>query len=115
MNDPARDRLQVGEAAVARIAAAAAAGVPGVVALRSDLGQALLGLAGPLLGERAPTGGATAVVAGGRAEVSLTLVTTLGVNPRDLAETVQREVAARLLADTALVATVTVTIADIQL
>lgn len=41
--------VHVGDAVVARIAAERARRVPGVVALRADLGQALLGLAGSVL------------------------------------------------------------------
>ncbi|MFR9804685.1 Asp23/Gls24 family envelope stress response protein [Pseudonocardia sp. RS010] len=113
-------RLTVGDAVVARIAAAAAREVPGVVALRPDLGQTLLGLAGSLLGDRFADGalsaaGASASVDGGRAEVALTLVTTLGHNTRDLCTAVQRAVAARVRAGTGLDAVVTVTVADVLL
>ncbi|MCE3552293.1 Asp23/Gls24 family envelope stress response protein [Pseudonocardia sp. RS11V-5] len=113
-------RLTVGDAVVARIAAATAREVPGVVALRPDLAQTLLGLAGSLLGDR-PAGdalsaaGASAAVQQGRAEVALTLVTTLGHNTRDLSATVQRAVAARVRAETGLDAVVSVTIADVLL
>ncbi|WP_345423789.1 Asp23/Gls24 family envelope stress response protein [Pseudonocardia xishanensis] len=104
-----------GDAAVARIAAAVAAEVPGVVALRPDLGQTLLGIAGSLLGESGVGTGATAVVEGGRAEITLTLVTSLGHNTRDLCTAVQRAVAARVQQDTGLTAVVTVTVADVLL
>jgi uncharacterized alkaline shock family protein YloU len=113
-------RLTVGDAVVARIAAATAREVPGVVALRPDLAQTLLGLAGSLLGERSSgdalsAAGASAAVHPGGAEVSLTLVTTLGHNTRDLCAAVQRAVADRVRADTGLDAVVTVTVADVLL
>lgn len=106
-------RARIGDAAVARIAAAVAAEVPGVVALRPDLGQTLLSLAGSLLGDPTAGTGATAVVTGDRVDVTVTLVTTLGHNARDLCAAVQRAVAERIRADTALAAVVTVTVADI--
>jgi uncharacterized alkaline shock family protein YloU len=113
-------RLTVGDAVVARIAAAAAREVPGVVALRPDLAQTLLGLAGSLLGDRSAgdalsAAGASAAVRPGRAEVVLALVTTLGHNTRDLSVAVQRAVAARVRAETGLDAVVTVTVADVLL
>ncbi|GAA4676065.1 hypothetical protein GCM10023215_05180 [Pseudonocardia yuanmonensis] len=113
-------RLTVGDAVVARIAAAAAREVPGVVALLPALAQTLLGLAGSLLGDRSAgdalsAAGASAAVRGRRAEVSLTLVTTLGHNARDLCTAVQRAVADRVRADTGLDALVTVTVADVLL
>lgn len=103
-------RVIFGDTAVARIAAAVAAGVPGVDSLRPDLSQALLGLVGA-----EPVRGATAAVRKDRAEVALTVVTTLGHNPRDLCRAVQRAVAETLRRETGLVATVTVTVADILL
>jgi uncharacterized alkaline shock family protein YloU len=111
-------RLRVGDSAVARIAAQRAALVPGVVGLRADLAQVLLGVAGTVLGQdrsRLPTDGVNAVVSGGSVEVSVTLVTRLGHNCRDVAREVQREVAAAVTAQTGLSATVTVTIADVLL
>jgi uncharacterized alkaline shock family protein YloU len=112
-------RLTVGDAVVARLAAAAAREVPGVVALRPALAQTLLGLAGSLLGDRSDgalsAAGASAAVQAGRAEIALTLVTTLGHNARDLSAAVQRAVAARVRHETGLDAVVTVTIADVLL
>ncbi|MFC5948180.1 Asp23/Gls24 family envelope stress response protein [Pseudonocardia lutea] len=113
-------RLTVGDAVVARLAAAAAREVPGVVALRPDLAQTLLGLAGSLLGDRSggdalSAAGASAAVDGRRAEIALTLVTTLGHNARDLCAAVQRAVAERVRADTGLDAVVSVTVADVLL
>lgn len=101
-------RVIFSDAAVARIAAAVAREVPGVESLRPDLSQTLLGLVGA-----EPVRGATAAVQEGRVEVTLTVVTTLGHNPRDLCAEIQRAVVARVRRETALVATVTVTIADI--
>jgi len=111
-------RLNVGDSAVARIAAQRAARVPGVVALRADLTQALLGIAGSVLGTdrtRLPTDGVNAVVQDAAAEVSITIATRLGHNCRDLAQTVQREVAAEVAAQTGLTVTVRVTIVDVLL
>ncbi len=109
-------RMHVSDAVVARVAAQQAQRVPGVVALRADLGQALLGIAGSVLGQDRPTlsaDGVGATVNGRSAEVSVTIVTRLGHNCRDLAQAVPREVAAEVSAYTALDVHVQVTIADI--
>ena len=111
-------RLNVGDSAVARIAAHRAAAVPGVVALRADLTQTLLAVAGSVLGQdrsRLPTDGVNAAVRDDRAEVSITIATRLGHNCRDLARTVQREVAAEVAAQTGLDVTVRVTIVEVLL
>jgi uncharacterized alkaline shock family protein YloU len=111
-------RMHVGDAVVARVAARHARQVPGVVALRADLAQALLGVAGAVLGQDRswlPADGVTAAVHGGSAEVQVTIVSRLGHNCRDLARAVQREVAAGVRDYTALDALVTVTIADVLL
>jgi uncharacterized alkaline shock family protein YloU len=111
-------RLRIGDSAVARIAAQRAALVPGVVGLRADLTQVLLGVAGTVLGHdrsRLPTDGVNAVVDGGSAGVTVTVVTRLGHNCRDVARAVQREVAAEVAAQTGLDVTVTVTVADVLL
>ena len=108
--------LHVGDRVVARVAGRAARAVPGVVALRPDLTQALLGIAGTAFGqERGPLSadGASAVVEGGHAEVSLTVVARLGHNCRDLAAAVQRAVTAEVAAYTGLDVLVRVTIADV--
>jgi uncharacterized alkaline shock family protein YloU len=109
-------RMHVGDAVVARVAARRARMVPGVVELRADLTQTLLGMAGSVLHQDRswlPTDGVSAVVHGGSAEVSVTVVTRLGHNCRDLARAVQREVMAEVSAYTGLDALVTVTIADV--
>jgi uncharacterized alkaline shock family protein YloU len=109
-------RLHVGDRAVAAIAAARAARIPGVVALRADRTQALLGVAATVLGQdrsRLPTDGVHAVVRGPTAEVAVTIATRLGHNCHDLAQTVQREVAAEVAAQTGLAVTVRVTIVDV--
>jgi uncharacterized alkaline shock family protein YloU len=111
-------RLRIGDSAVARIAARRAALVPGVVGLRADLAQALLGVAGSVLGRdrsRLPTDGVNAVVHEGSAAVSVTVVTRLGHNCRDVAQAVQQQVAAEVAAQTGLTVTVSVTIADVLL
>ncbi len=111
-------RVRIGDSAVARIAAQRAALVPGVVALRADLGQALLGVAVSVLGQdrsRLPTDGVTAVVDGHSAEVSVTVVTRIGHNCRDVARAVQEAVAAEVAAQTGLTVSVTVTVADVLL
>lgn len=110
-------RLHVGDTAVARIAAQRARRVPGVVALRADLAQALLGIADAVLGqERAPrTDGVKAAVNGDSAEVTVTVVTRLGHNCRDVARAVQREVADEIARHTGLQVQVSVTVADILL
>lgn len=113
-------RYHVADVAVARIAARAARRVPGVVALRADLQQTLLRIAGSWT----PTGpvppelrtdGVVAAVHGGSAEVSITLVTRLGHHCRDLAAAVRETVSDEVRSTTGLPATVRVTIADIQL
>lgn len=112
-------RFHVGDQAVARIAARAARGVPGVVALRADLQQTLLGIAGgwaataPVSPELRSEG-VVAAVRDGAAEVSVTLVTRLGFRCRDLAAAVRTAVADEVQATTGLSATVRVTIADIE-
>ncbi len=115
---PRGTRLHVGDSAVARIAAQRAALVPGVVGLRADLAQVLLGVAGSVLGRnrsRLPVDGVTAVVHGGSAAVSVTVVTRLGHNCREVAQEVQEQVAAEVAAQTGLTVAVTVTIADVLL
>lgn len=110
--------LHVGDTAVARIAAQRARQVPGVVALRADLVQALLGLAGSALGhDRSPlpADGVHAAVREGSAEVSVTVVTRLGHNCRDVVMAVQREVTAEVTATTGLDVVVRVTVADVLL
>ena len=111
-------RYHVGDLAVARIAARRARAVPGVVSLRADLSQTLLGLAGTWLNpDPVPAElraeGVSAAVHGDRADVRVTVVTEFGHNCRDLAALVRREVAAAVAAATGLEATVRVTIADI--
>ena len=119
MTEPAPPvRLHVGDAVVARVAAHRARLVPGVVALRPDLAQTLIGIAGTVLGQdrsRPPLQGVSATVHGRSAEVSITIVTRLGHNCRDLAVAVQREVAAEVSAYTGLDVVVRVTVADVLL
>ena len=94
--------VHVGDALVARIAAEAATGVPGVVGLRGDLAGALLELAGSVLRRRGPAAGVTARVDGRQADVTLGVVTRLGHNCRDVAQQVQRAVGAAVEAYTGL-------------
>jgi uncharacterized alkaline shock family protein YloU len=111
-------RVHIGDAVVARVAAQRARKVPGVVALRADLAQALLGFADTLLHTRGgalPTDGVHASVHGTSADVSITLATRLGHNCRDVAQAVQREVAAEVHAYTGLDVTVRVTVAEVLL
>lgn len=121
MTGPAQDprmRLRVGDAVVARVAARSARTVPGVVALRADLGQALLGFGRSVLGHREvplPTDGVGAVVDDDTAEVTITLATRLGFNCRDLAQAVQRQVAADVGAYTGLEVAVRVVIVEVLL
>lgn len=112
--------VHVGDAVVARIAAERARRVPGVVALRADLSQALLGLAGSvLLRDRGPgtlpTDGVQAQVHGSSADVTITLATRLGHNCRDLAQAVQVAVADEVRAYTGLDAVVRVVVSDVLL
>lgn len=106
-------RLTVGDAAVARIAEDRARRVPGVVAFRADLSQALLGVADTILGRPLRTDGVTAAVRGPTGDVSVTVVTRLGHNCRDLAQAVQLAVAAEVAELTGLVVEVGVTVADV--
>ncbi|GAA2564533.1 Asp23/Gls24 family envelope stress response protein [Pseudonocardia hydrocarbonoxydans] len=113
-------RLHVGDAVVARVAAHHARRVPGVVALRADLTQALLGLADSVLHPdrdrgALPADGVHAEVRGGSAEVTVTLVTRLGFTCRDVAQAVQREVAAEVGAYTGLDVLVRVVVAEVLL
>lgn len=113
-------RVHVGDAVVARVAAHRARRVPGVVALRADLTQALLGLAGSWLDRdrdrgSLPADGVHASVDGAAAEVTITLAIRLGSNCRDVAQAVQREVAAEVGAYTGLDVVVTVVVAEVLL
>ncbi len=113
-------RVHVGDAVVARVAAERARRVPGVVALRADLTQALLGLADSVLHrDRAagtlPTDGVQAQVHGTSTDVTITLATRLGHNCRDLAVAVQEAVAEEVHGYTGLDAVVRVTIAEVLL
>lgn len=111
-------RIRIGDAVVARVAAQRTRRVPGVVALRADLAQALLGIAGSVLGHDPagmPADGVSASVHSGAADVSVTVVTRLGYNCRDLAQEIQREVQREVSAYTGLDVIVRVTIADVLL
>jgi uncharacterized alkaline shock family protein YloU len=111
-------RVHVSDTAVARVAAHRALAVPGVLALQADLGQAMPAVAGSRLGSevrRPHPAGAVAEVGDGTVAVALTVVTGLGHNCRELAQQVQRAVAAEIAGYTGLAATVTVTIAEIVL
>lgn len=110
-------RMHVGHAVVARVAAHHARQVPGVT-LRAGLAQALIGAAGTVVGQDRswlPADGVAATVRDGSAEVTVTIVTRLGHNCRDLAQAVQREVATGVRAYTGLETLVTVTVADVLL
>jgi uncharacterized alkaline shock family protein YloU len=111
-------RVLVSDTAVARVAAHRALAVPGVLALQADLTQTVLGIAGAWLGpggRSEPPAGAAAEVRDQTVQVALTVVTGLGQNCRDLAQAVQRAVAAEIAGYTGLVATVTVTISEVLL
>jgi uncharacterized alkaline shock family protein YloU len=88
-------RFHVADAVVARVAELRARQVPGVVALRP--------------------GGTGAAVHGDSADVTVAVVTRLGHNCRDLAQAVQREVAAEVARFTGLATVVAVTIVEILL
>jgi uncharacterized alkaline shock family protein YloU len=112
--------VRVGDVVVARVAAERARRVPGVVALRADLTQALLGLAGSVLHRdrsagALPTDGVHAQVHGTQADVTITLATRLGHNCRDLAQQVQVAVAEEVRAYTGLDTVVRVVVADVLL
>jgi uncharacterized alkaline shock family protein YloU len=119
VTEPGPDvRVHVADLVVARVAAHRARRVPGVVALQADLAQVLLGAAGSVRGQERsalPVDGVSAVVDGGCAEVSVTIVTRLGHNCRDLAQAVQREVTAEVAAYTGLEVQVGVTVAAVLL
>ncbi len=115
---PPAVRVHVGDAVLAKVAAHTARGMPGVVALRADLAQALLGIADAVLGQEGSWLPADGVSVGGDAgsvEVSVTIVTRLGHNCRDLIGSVQREVAAAVAAYTGLDVAVSVTVAEVLL
>lgn len=113
---PAEDVVfHVGDALVARVAAERAAAVPGVAGLRGDLAGTLLGLAGSALGRRPPTPGVVARVDGRQAAVEVNVVTRIGHNCRDLAQAVQREVAAAVRSRTGLETLVRVTVVEVLL
>ena len=106
-------RIRISDTAVARVAAHWAQGRSGVLALPAGLGRTVLGFAGSVPDAQTLPAGASATVRDGSVEVALTLVTRLGHNCRDLAQAVQREVAAEVRAYTGLSAVVSVTIAEI--
>lgn len=113
-------RYHVADLAVARIAASRARSVPGVIALRPDLSQTLLGLAGSWLStDPVPpelrAEGVVAAVHRDRVEVQVAIAVRLAGSCRKLAETVQHEVADAVQVATGLEATVRVTIVDIDL
>jgi uncharacterized alkaline shock family protein YloU len=111
-------RIRISETVVARLAARHALAVPGVLALRADLGRTLLAAAGSALGSavrRASPVGASATVADGRAVVAVTVATRLGYNCRDVAQAVQHATATATATYTGLEVTVVVTVADVLL
>lgn len=120
---PASVTLHVGPAAVARIAAYYTRQDPGVLALHPDLPQYLTGIADQVLGRRPPadpdlaTGGVSVTIdtANGRAHVSITIITRIGINCRTIADTIQHDVAEQIFAHTKLIAHIAITIADIAL
>jgi uncharacterized alkaline shock family protein YloU len=111
-------RVRVSEALVARLAAHHALEVPGVLALRAELGRALLAATGSALAGTTPrtsSSGAIATVKDGRATVAITVVTRLGHNCRDLARAVQLATATAVAGYTGLEVTVAVTVAEVVL
>lgn len=112
---PPAVRLQVGDAAVAAIAAAAARPVPGVVALRADLARPAQGLVSSASRRPSAVQGVAAVVVDDAAEVAVAVVTRLGHNCRDLAAAVQQAVTRLLVEQTGLTVRVQVTVAEVLL
>jgi uncharacterized alkaline shock family protein YloU len=111
-------QIRISDTLVARVAAQCALRTPGVVALHADLGQALLGIVGSVLGPdtmQPPPAGASADVGNGTVAVRVTVATRIGHNCRDLAQALQRDVGAEVAAYTGLAPVVTVTIAEILL
>lgn len=117
MVSPGPVTVQIADMVVARVAARRALAVPGVVALQADIGKAVLGMAGSMLGPMAqrPPAGASAEVRDGAVTVRLTVVTRLGYNCRDLAHAVQVDVADDVARYTGMRTVVTVTVADVLL
>lgn len=107
-------RLIIEDAAVARLAAARAARVPGVAALRPDPARTAGALPGADRPSRAADG-VGVVVHGDATEITVAIVTRLGDNCRDVAVAVQRAVRAELSEQAGLAVRVTVTIADVLL
>lgn len=116
---PTPPHLHVSDTVVARVAAYHACRVPGVLRLRPDLAQTMVGIATRLLrprdGEhRIPIDGVTAAVEDGHAEIGIALVTRWGANCRNIAEQVQYQVAEQVRSYTGLPATVSITITDVD-
>ncbi|MDQ4104789.1 MAG: Asp23/Gls24 family envelope stress response protein [Actinomycetota bacterium] len=116
---PAHPQLRVSDTVVARVAAYYAGKVPGVLRLRPNLAQSLVSVTTRLFcprdGEpRISTDGVTATVEEGRADINISLVTQWGRNCRDVAEQVQDEVAEQVRSYTGLIATISVTITDVD-
>ncbi len=112
--------LRISDTAVARAAAYYAGRVPGVLRLWPDLAQTMASVStrrfpAPDGEYRIPTDGVTAIVTDGRVLISVALVTRWGRNCRDIAEDVQDQVAEQIHSFTGLPATVSITIAEVDL
>lgn len=110
--------VHIGTTAIARIAAHYTREVPGVVALQPDLPHYVITAARRLLDPRHDSPDGVDVDLGTdvrSAHVAIHVVTQLGFNCRSVAEAIQQQVAAQVLAHTGLTAHVAVTVTDVVL
>lgn len=120
-DDEAAPKVHVADTVIAKIAAYYTRKVPGVFALQPDLTQTVLGFAGWMLGSHQDgdsalsTDGVDVDVDGQTAQIQISLITRLGYNCRDIAEAIQQQVTGQVATHTGLIATVSVTITDIDL
>jgi uncharacterized alkaline shock family protein YloU len=113
--------VRVSDQVVAKVVAYHAARVPGVVALRSRLSQAVVLLAGRVMDQlrdrpkEVSTEGVKVEVEGSVARIELDVVTRLGYPCLEVGRAIQSEVEAKVKAHAGLGSVVSVNIVDIEL
>ncbi|PZS18499.1 MAG: hypothetical protein DLM54_08290 [Acidimicrobiales bacterium] len=125
MSAPAPDQVpaevHIAQVVVTKVAAYYASRVPGVVALRSGLGQTVVKLAGRVMDQLqdrpadVPTDGVRVELTDSVARVDICLVIRLGHPCLELARTVQEVVGSQVQVNTGLTAIISVDIVDIDL
>ncbi len=125
MNQPVPDQVPVevhiAQVVVAKVAAFYASRVPGVVALRSGLGQTVVKLAGRVIDQLqdrppdVPTDGVRVEVTDSVAKVDICVVTRLDHPCLEVAKAIQEQVGSQVQANTGMAAIISVDIIDIDL